>query len=66
MNAKRGFRRLTAILSMLAGCAFLIAMWHELESFWQTLTIFLIGCSPVWILYLLILWIVKGFTGKRS
>ncbi|MHC4633018.1 MAG: hypothetical protein ACYS9C_17370 [Planctomycetota bacterium] len=69
MNCKRGFKRLTLVLSFLAGPFMFLLFCREegaLDSFVVLLILEVIGFAAVWIIYWATCWIVTGFLDDKQ
>lgn len=74
MSLEKGFQRLTLILSLVAGPLvffYLLVVENsfdlEFDEFFFVLLAFEInGCFAVWIIYLVVRWIVKGFREDKQ
>lgn len=64
MSLKKGFLRLTIVLSILAGIGFILFIVREgyiVESLFEIPLAFAIGFVPVWLVYFFIKYIAVGY-----
>ncbi len=71
MNKKKGFRRITIVLSIFSG----VVGWGLGVTFWSVTTylywvvvgvVSAIGVALPWLVYFVVRWIFRGFTASES